>query len=48
MIEDFDCAVNVEALQHIKEIGEHLFLIMVLSQSLRVEQGRLLGRLESM
>ena len=29
MIEDFDRAVNVEALQQIKEIGEHLILMMV-------------------
>jgi Cdc6-like AAA superfamily ATPase len=47
VIEDFDRAVNVEALRRIKETGEHLFLVMVHSQLLRVEQELLLGRLES-
>ena len=28
MIEDFDRAVNVEALRRIKETGEHLSLVM--------------------
>ena len=29
VIEDFDRAVNVEALRRIKETGEHLFFVMV-------------------
>ena len=29
VIEDFDRAVNVEALRRIKETGEHLSLVMV-------------------
>ena len=29
VIEDFDRAVNVGALQRIKEAGEHLFLAMI-------------------
>ena len=45
--EDFDRAVNVEALRRIKETGEHLILAKVHSQSLRVEQELLLGRLKS-
>ena len=47
VIEDFDRAVNVEALRRIKETGEHSFLVMVHSQLFRVEQELLLGRLES-
>ena len=47
VIEDFDRAVNVEALRRIKKTGEHLFFVMVHSQLLRVEEELLLGRLES-
>ena len=47
VIEDFDRAVNVEALRRTKETGRHLFLVMVHSQLLCVEQELLLGRLES-
>ena len=47
VIEDFDRAVNVEALRRTKETGEHLFLVMVHSQLCRVEQELLLGRLKS-
>ena len=32
VIEDFDRAVNVEALRRIKETGEYLFLMIVHSQ----------------
>ena len=39
VIEDFDRAVNVEALRRIKETGEHLFLAMVHSQLLRYRAG---------
>ena len=46
VIEDFDRAVNVEALRRIKETSEHLFLVAVHSQLFRVEQEVLLGRLE--
>ena len=46
VIEDFDRAVNVEALRRIKETGEYLFLMIVHSQLLRTEQEALLGRLE--
>ena len=34
VIEDFDHAVNVEALREIKETGRHLFLVMAHSQFL--------------
>ena len=34
VIEDFERAVDVEALQHIKETGEHLFLVGIHSQLL--------------
>ena len=47
VIEDFDRAVNVEALRRIKETGEHMFLVMVHSQLHCVEQELLLGRLDS-
>ena len=47
VIEDFDRAVNVEALRRIKETGEHLLLVMVRSQLRHVEQELLLGRLKS-
>ena len=46
VIEDFDRAVNVEALRRMKETGEHSFLVMIYSQLLRVEQEALLERLE--
>ena len=47
VIEDFDRAMNIEALRRIKETGEHLSLAMIHSKLLRVEQELLLGRLES-
>ena len=47
VIQDFDRAVNVEALKGIKETGEHFFLMVVHSQLLRVEEGLLLARLET-
>ena len=47
VIEDFDRAVNIEALRRIKETGEHIFLVMVHSQLRHVEQELLLGRLKS-
>ena len=46
VIEDFGRAMNIGAHRRIKETGEHLFLTMVPSQLLRVEQELLLGRLE--
>ena len=39
VIEDFDRAVNVEALRRIKETGEHLFFTMVYSQLLCYRAG---------
>ena len=39
VIEDFDRAVNVEALRRIKETGEHLFLTTVYSQLLCYRAG---------
>ena len=47
VIEDFDRAVNVEALRRTKKTGRHLSLVMAHSQLLRVEQELLLGRLKS-
>src|SRR6266404_2633367 len=47
VIEDFDRAVNVEALRRIKETGEHSFLAMVHSQLVGVEQELLLWRLKA-
>ena len=47
VIEDFDRAVNVEALRRIKAAGEHYFPAMVYSQLLRSEQELLLGQLKS-
>ena len=48
VVEDFDRAVNVEALRRTKEMGEHSFFILsvVYSQQFRVEQELLLGRLK--
>ena len=46
VIEDFDRAVNVEALRSAKKTGEHLFLAVVHSHLLRAEEAVLLGRLE--
>ena len=46
VIEDFDRAVNVEALRQIKETGEDSLLVMAHSHLLRVEQGVLFRRLE--
>ena len=43
---DFSRAMNVEALRRSKQTGEHLFLAMVHSQLLLVEQELLIGRLE--
>ena len=47
VIDDFDRAVNVEALRRIKETGEHIYLMVVHSQLSRVEQELLLWRLKS-
>ena len=47
VIEDFDRAVNIEALRRIKETGEHLFLTMIHAQLFGSEQELLLWRLES-
>jgi hypothetical protein len=48
VIEDFDRAVNVDALRRTKETGKHSFLILSIfhSQQFRVEQELLLGRLK--
>ena len=46
VIEDFGRAVDVEALRLIKKTGEHLFLAMVHSHLLPIEEELLLGRLE--
>ena len=45
LIEEFDRAVNVEALRRTKATGKHLFLVMVYSQLVCAEQEHLLGRL---
>ena len=47
VIEDFDRAVNIEALRRIKETGSYLFLATICTQLLRTEQELLLSRLES-
>ena len=47
VVEDFDRAVNTEALRRTKETGRHLLLVMAHSQFLCVEQELLLVRLES-
>ena len=44
VIDNFDRAVNVEALRRIQETGEDLFLAMVGSQVVRVKQDILLWR----
>ena len=46
MIDDFDRAGNVEALQRIQSTGVDLFLTMVGFQVVRVEQENLLWRLK--
>ena len=47
VVEDFDRAVNVEALRRIKETGKYLFLVVDHAKLLRIEQELLLGRLKS-
>ena len=39
VIDDFERAVDVEALRPIRETGEHLFLVGIHSQSLRYRAG---------
>ena len=43
VIEDFDRAVNVEALRRIKETGEHVFLVTVHSHQLHCRAGTFVG-----